>query len=110
MYCCITGYINKPFSRQEREKFDAYPAHLADVIQLLVYQLGGTKREVILVAPYHGRSLGGLACNARIDIVQCADAVAALDDLDLRGTHELTVDRLDSFRRQLLNVIGKFQD
>lgn len=62
------------------------------------------------MAPYHSRLLGGLPRKARVDVVHCASALAAFDDLDLRGTHELTVDRLDGLGRQELNVIGKLKD
>lgn len=101
MYCCDDTSIDKAiWQGRESKRQDAYPSHLANVIQLLIYQFCRTKREVVLVAPYNGRPLGGLPRNARVDIVQCTSALAAFDDMELGGTHELTVDRLDSLSRQ----------
>jgi hypothetical protein len=111
---CIAKCINKHPQQLETKKgrhdVDTYPPHLANVIQLLVYLLGRTKCEVILVAPYHGRLLGSLSRKARIDIVHCTSVPVTVDDLDLGGTHELSVDRLDVLGCQLLDAIGKLQD
>ena len=63
-----------------------------------------------MIAPYHGRLLGGLSCEARIDVVHGTSVPATVDDLDLGGAHEFAVDRLDVLGRQLVDAIGKLQD
>ena len=93
--------------QQTREMKETHPPHLANVIQLLVYQLGQTKREVILLTSHHGRLLSSLSRKVSIDIVHCADVPATADDLDLRGAHDLLMDLLDVLCHQLLAMISK---
>lgn len=100
------GAINRHV-QQTREMKGTYPPHLANVIQLLVYQLGRAKREVVLLTSHHGRLLRSLSRKASVDIVHCAGVPATIDDLDLGGAHDLLVDLLDVLGRQLLDVIGK---
>ena len=63
-----------------------------------------------MIAPYHGRLLGGLSCEARIDVVHGTSVPATVDDLYFGGAHEFAVDRLDVLGRQLVDAIGELQD
>jgi len=98
--------INKHV-QQTREMKKTYPPHLANVIQLLVYQLGRTKRKVILLTSHRGRLLSSLSRKASVDIVHCTSVPATVDDLNLGGAHDLLVDILDVLGRQQLDAIGK---
>lgn len=99
------------FQRAQRARENVtYPAHLTNVIQLLLDELGRAIREVVLVTPYHGRFVRGEPRGARVDIAHGASTPADVGDLDLGGAHHLAVDRLDALGRQLLDVVGQLQD
>lgn len=88
---------------------EAYPSHLANVIQLLVYQFCRAERKIILLAPDRARVLCGSPRQACVNVPHCSRAPAHVDELDLGGSHELAVDRLYVIRCQLLDVIGERQ-
>lgn len=99
---CIAMEFQAKRTTGERGR-ETYLAHLADVIELLIDDLDGTKGEVVLTAAHQRSLFGGTAGGARVEVVKGADVampsraagMMGVQDLDLERPHELEVDGLE---------------